>query len=138
MLGILVLILSKVAWSLGALHEHQMTGLQGLCITKVHTELHWNSISDSFSQHKLNLKTFLSTSIQSSLSHEQHVRKHYHAEGASIIIWIEWTLANNPLHLSLLASQSDAHTIAPHRDPSNPDPDPSHPLIAQRQERPMM
>ena len=26
----------------------------------------------------------------------------------------------------LLASQSDAHTIAPHRDPSNPDP--SHPI----------
>ena len=38
----------------------------------------------------------------------------------------------------LLASQSDAHTIAPHRDPIQPNPYPIHPLIAQRQERPMM
>ena len=42
------------------------------------------------------------------------------------------------IKMVLLASQSDAHTIAPHRDPSNPDPDPSHPLIALKQERPMM
>merc|ERR1712090_33196 len=26
----------------------------------------------------------------------------------------------------LLASQSDAHTIAPHRDPTHPNPNPSH------------
>jgi len=36
---------------------------------------------------------------------------------------------------TLLASQSDAHTIAPHRDPSHTQP---NPLIAQKQERPMM
>merc|ERR1712018_155376 len=35
--------------------------------------------------------------------------------------------------LSFLASQSDAHTIAPHRDP-NPNPNPSIPLIALKQE----
>merc|ERR1712208_117903 len=36
---------------------------------------------------------------------------------------------------SLLASQSDAHRIAPHRDFH---PTHTHPLIAQTQERPMM
>ena len=40
-------------------------------------------------------------------------------------------------HPSLLASQSDAHTIAPHRDPI-PYPSHTHPLIALKQERPMM
>merc|ERR1712208_201047 len=45
------------------------------------------------------------------------------------------------IHHSLLASQSDAHTIAPHRDP-NPSQSQTHPipnpLIALKQERPMM
>merc|ERR1712112_723321 len=36
---------------------------------------------------------------------------------------------------SLLASQSDAHRIAPHRDPNPSNP---IPLIALKQERPMM
>ena len=44
-----------------------------------------------------------------------------------------------PLSLMvLLAPQSGAHTIAPHRDPTQPIPNPIHPLIAQRQQRPMM
>ena len=38
----------------------------------------------------------------------------------------------------LLASQSDAHRIAPHRDPIQSHTQPIHPLIAQRQERPIM
>ena len=39
----------------------------------------------------------------------------------------------------LLASQSDAHRIAPHRDPIQPNPRPRPiPLIALKQERPMM
>ena len=40
---------------------------------------------------------------------------------------------------SLLASQSDAHRIAPHRDfhPTHPIPS-IHPLIALKQKRPMM
>ena len=37
----------------------------------------------------------------------------------------------------LLASQSDAHTIAPHRDPI-PIPTQPIPLIALKQERPIM
>ena len=47
----------------------------------------------------------------------------------------------HPVHTILLASQSDAHRIAPHRDPIQPI-QPTHPipnpLIAQKQERPMM
>jgi len=40
--------------------------------------------------------------------------------------------------LFLLASQSDAHTIAPHRDPIQPIPNPYPiPLIAPKQERPI-
>jgi len=39
--------------------------------------------------------------------------------------------------MELLASQSDAHRIAPHRDPTHPNPIPN-PLIALKQERPMM
>ena len=42
----------------------------------------------------------------------------------------------------LLASQSDAHRIALHRDPIQPNPRPRprpiHPLIDLKQERPMM
>ena len=38
----------------------------------------------------------------------------------------------------LLASQSDAHRIAPHRDPIHPTQPNPIPLIAPKQERPMM
>ena len=50
---------------------------------------------------------------------------------------LDWTDAVNGLesNIFLLAPQSGAHTIAPHRDP-NPNPSNPIPLIALEQENP--